>query len=91
MLDGLRGGHEPGIQGWSLLKVLQDLLPFFYDAVDCRAGLSLCPLAEDLEHLLQALDLAFRLTSMLLKGSNHLFGFSSLRHLLQGGRILRSA
>ena len=68
MLDGLSRGDQPGVKRWSALVFRSDLLALFDDAIDGRAGLALCALADKLEDLLQALDLALGLVSVFLEG-----------------------
>ncbi len=64
MLDGLSRRDEAGVQCNGILKFLDDLLAFGNDALDCLAGLAARRLADNLEKLLQALDLALGLVLM---------------------------
>src|SRR3954447_7066117 len=62
----------------------RSLLSLLNDALDCRAGLALCALANELEDLLQALDLPLGLLLVFLEGLLQVWRLSGTGHLRQG-------
>src|SRR5690606_1824056 len=68
VLDSLGGRDQTGIKSRGALELFHDLFALVEDAFNRGAGLALSALAEDLENLLEALDLAFRLVLVLLEG-----------------------
>jgi hypothetical protein len=86
VLHGLRGSKKACIEGGHSLEVLHDLGPLFRNAIDRRAGFAPRGLADDFEHAVKALYLAFGLTLMLDEGRPELLrlrGFGHLRQSLQ--------
>src|SRR3984885_887026 len=68
VLDRLSGREKARVERRHSLEVLHDLRTFFRDAVDGGAGFSARRLADDLEDLIEAFHLAFRLPEMFREG-----------------------
>src|ERR1700688_35933 len=81
VFDGLTGGNKTGIDRGALAEFFDRLLTFRDDAVDRLAGLGLGPLADHLEHLFEALDLALCLFAVSRKGLLQLGVLCRLYHL----------
>ena len=73
VLDRLRGSSQTSIEGGHPLELGHDVLPFLGDAHDGFALLGLSLLAENLEHLFEALDLSPRFALMLDEGGFRAF------------------
>ena len=84
MLDGLRRGDEPGIEGNASIEILDDLVGLGDDALDCLAGLAAGRLADQFEYLLEALDMPLRFVAMLEKAFLSVFGLRRASHFRQG-------
>ena len=69
MLDRLRGGEEAGIKGRRALVLLHDLRTFVGDADDGVARLALGLLVDGRKHLLEASELLFGLSFVLLNAA----------------------
>ena len=65
MLHRLRGSEQTGVEGGAALVFFDDLVALGQYAFDCVAGLATRRLADDLEDLLKAFDLAFGLILVL--------------------------
>jgi nicotinamide-nucleotide amidase len=83
VLDGLRAPYQPRIQDRALVGFADQLLGLFDEALERRALLAFRLLAEQLEDLLEALDLAFGLLDVLGKGGLQVLRGRLLRHLRQ--------
>jgi hypothetical protein len=83
MLDRLSRGDETGIEGRAVGIVLHHSLAFLQNAEDCVAGLVAGRLADHLEDVAQALDMAFGLGAMSLEGLLEFGRLCRLRHLRQ--------
>ena len=81
MLDGLRRANQAGIERRAALIVLDDLAAFLGNADDGVAGLGHRLLADDGEHALQALHVAFSFLEVALKGLLKLRVLRRLGHL----------
>src|SRR4051794_10332483 len=81
MLHRLRRGEETGIKSGRALVLLHDLRTFIGDADDGVARLGLRLLVDSRKHLLEASDLLFRLSLVLLERRPELFALRRLRHL----------
>ncbi|SCM77066.1 hypothetical protein KL86PLE_40871 [uncultured Pleomorphomonas sp.] len=83
VLDRLGGGDQAGVDGLRAGKFLEHFLAFLDDALDGRTGLAACRLADQFEHLLQALDLHLGLLTMFLEGGPQLGRLGATRHFRQ--------
>src|SRR5215471_10707435 len=88
VLDRLRRSDEAGIEGTGTPEFLHDLLAFLDDSVDGLAGLAFRGMADRSENPLEALDLTFSLSLMLLERRLQLFGVRGLRHFRKRGQYL---
>jgi hypothetical protein len=77
------GGEQAGIEGRFALVLFHDFLALIEDAFDGVALLAARWLAEQIEYLLQAPDLAFRLVMMFFECRPKLVGVGRLGHLRQ--------
>jgi hypothetical protein len=85
VLDRLRGGEQAGIEGRFALVLFHDFLALIEDAFDGVALLAARRLAEQVEYLLQAPDLAFRLIMMFFECRPMLVGICRLGILAYQG------
>ncbi|MNL47106.1 hypothetical protein D3C87_1698730 [compost metagenome] len=84
MLHRLCGGQEASIEGDVALVLLHDFIPFREDAFDGVTGPAPRRLADDLKHLLEALDLALGLLPVLLERRLQFGRLGCTGHLGQG-------
>jgi hypothetical protein len=84
------GGEQAGIEGRFALVLFHDFLALIEDAFDGVALLAARWLAEQIEYLLQAPDLAFRLVMMFFECRPKLVGVGRLgQRFLVSNHIMR--
>src|SRR5262249_51087125 len=88
VFDRLRRSDETGVEGRGTPEFLHDLLAFLDDSVDGLAGLAFRGVADRSENPLEALDLTFSLSLMLLECRLQLVGVRGLRHFRKRGQYL---